>query len=77
MKTLILIVIVAAFYSCSTDSSKLQQLEARQLQLEQRIDSLEHIVEMIEKYGAKTDSILMEEVFKKEPGSLLYELENQ
>ena len=74
MKALFLFVIIAAFSSCSTDSSKLQQLEARQLQLEHRIDSLETALRTLERYSAATDSLLLE-MLEPTSGSLLNELE--
>jgi hypothetical protein len=77
MKYLLILALAIIVASCTVDSNKIKELEARQIKLEQRIDSLEHVVKMMEKIGAQTDSILMEEVFRNEPGSLLYELQNQ
>lgn len=59
---------IVVFFSCS--SSDVKKIEAKQVELENRIDSLEINMKLM----CSTDSILLE-LTKPEPGSLLYELD--
>jgi hypothetical protein len=67
---------VISIYSCSNESSKANELEAKQIELEQKIDSLQLQVKQLEEL-VLTHNEILNDMLEPESGSLLHELENQ
>lgn len=70
MKKLIFIAITIFLFSCNSSRNS-EALEQRIKTLELQVDSLQQAIKTM----ASTDSILIEEVFKPEKGSLLEEID--
>lgn len=76
MKYLLILSFAITIVSCTSESPKVKELEARQIKLEQRIDSLQLQVKQLEELVLTHDEIISG-MLEAKPGSLLHELENQ
>jgi len=70
-------IIIATLFLAACSSPDLTEIKEQQKKLESKIDSLENVVHQLEQNDSLSFSILNEYVLKPQPGSLLYELENQ
>jgi peptidoglycan hydrolase CwlO-like protein len=76
MKILFFIFFGLLFFGCTCESTQLENLEAEQIKLEQKIDSLQSQIKQLEELVLTHDEIISG-MLEAKPGSLLHELENQ
>lgn len=76
MKYLLIFFFAITVVSCTSESPKVKELEAKQIKLEQKIDSLQSQIKQLEELVLTHDEIISG-MLEAKPSSLLHELENK
>nr|WP_321357184.1 hypothetical protein [uncultured Draconibacterium sp.] len=76
MKRIFIVFVVITMFGCASENTKVKELEAKQIQLEQKIDSLQNEIKDLQEL-TKTHNEIITDMLKPKQGSLLDELDNQ